>query len=167
MIGGMNMSEKEKNNAQDEKQSHSSIDFQHYLKKVDDLIDQSPIRGLFDEIDKFFHKHGVFSSIGVDIIENGEELIIQASMPGVSKEQIYMDLEGTILTIGLKTDSTTEVQNDQSNYSYKKYSYSQSQRIVKLPYPINATTASASYENGMLVIKGKKLPEYQKQIFLD
>ncbi|WP_158095161.1 Hsp20/alpha crystallin family protein [Gottfriedia luciferensis] len=161
------MSEQDKNNTQDEKQTLSSIDFQHYLKKVDGLIDQSPIRNIFDEIDKFFHKHGVFSSIGVEIIENGADLIIQASMPGVNKEQIYMDLEGTNLTIGLKTDDTTEVLDDQSNYSFKKYSYSQSQRIVKLPFPINAATASATYENGLLVIKGTKLPEYQKQIFLD
>ncbi|WP_179194795.1 Hsp20/alpha crystallin family protein [Bacillus sp. EAC] len=159
------MSEKDKN-TQDEKQS-SSIDFQHYIKKVDELIDQSPIRNIFDEIDKFFHKHGVFSSIGIDMIENGDELVIQASLPGVSKEQIYMDIEGSILTIGLKNDTTQEIQNDQMDYSYKKYSYSQSQRIVKLPFPINATTASAIYENGMLVIKGTKLPEYQKQIFLD
>lgn len=159
------MSEKEKNTP--EEKQNQSVDFQHYLKKVDELIDHSPIRGLFDEIDKFFHKHGVFSSIGVDIIENGDELVIQASLPGVSKEQIYMDIEGTVLTIGLKNDTTQEIKDDQLNYSFKKYSYSQSQRIVKLPFPINATTATASYENGILVIKGQKLPEYQKQIFLD
>lgn len=160
------MSEKEKT-TQDEKQNNSSVDFQHYLKKVDELIDNIPIRSLFDEIDKFFHKHGVFSSIGIEIIENGDELIVQASLPGVSKDQIYMDIEGSILTIGLKNDTSQEVQDDLLNYSFKKYSYGQSQRIVKLPYPINATTATAIYENGMLVIKGKKLPEYQKQIFLD
>lgn len=161
------MSEKDKNSENEKQNLSSSVDFQHYLKKVDEIIENIPIRGLFDEIDKFFHKHGVFSSIGVEIIENGDDLVVRASIPGVNKEQIYMDIEGTTLTIGIKNDSTQEIQNDNMNYTFKKYSYSQSQRIVKLPYPINATTASAVYENGMLVIMGKKMEEYQKQIFLD
>jgi HSP20 family molecular chaperone IbpA len=162
----MSENHKEKE-AQNGKQSNFSLDYQHYMKKVDEFLDQKPIRGLFDEIDKFFHKHGIFSSIGVEIFEHEDNLIVQASLPGVLKEQIYMDIEGSILTIGLKNTTEQELINDKDAYSFKKYSYSQSQRIVKLPYPIDATTATAAYENGLLIIKGKKMKEYQKQIFVD
>lgn len=74
----------------------------------------------------------------VDVIEKGDEIIVVADVPGVSKEEI--DVEATERRLIIRARS-----------SERKY-----YREVELPADVDPTSAKASYRNGILEVRLKK-----------
>src|SRR5689334_5581641 len=70
-----------------------------YLQKIDDYFEKAPFKGFLQEMDSFFHKHNVFQSIPVDLYETATEVVVQAELPGVHKNQIMVDVQDTFIKI--------------------------------------------------------------------
>ena len=75
----------------------------------------------------------------VDIIEEGETVIVLAALPGVNKDDIGLRLTENALTFSV----------DAADFEW----YNE----LKLPARVNPKSARASYKNGVLEIKVKKL----------
>ena len=73
-----------------------------------------------------------------DVFDEKDEIKIYAEMPGVTKEDIKLDLKGDILDISAQSGD-------------KKY-----HKEVLLPAKVKTKTMSSSYKNGILEIKIKK-----------
>jgi HSP20 family protein len=73
-----------------------------------------------------------------DVFDEGEELRIYAEMPGVSPEDIKLDLREDILDISAQTGD-------------RKY-----RKELLLPTKVKADTLSSNYNNGVLEVKVKK-----------
>jgi len=74
----------------------------------------------------------------IDVFDEKDEIKIYAEMPGVTKEDIKLDLKGDILDISAQSGE-------------KKY-----HKEVLLPAKVKTKTMSSSYKNGILEIKIKK-----------
>lgn len=74
----------------------------------------------------------------IDLFDEKEEVRIYAEMPGVSQENIKLDLKGDILDIF--------AQNGDRKYH----------KEVLLPTKVKAETLTSNYKNGILEIKMKK-----------
>ncbi len=75
----------------------------------------------------------------VDVMEHGDEVWVVADLPGVEKDQIKVSSDGKTVTI--------RAEGDKRKY-YKE---------VELPAEVDPSTAKATYKNGVLEIKFKKV----------
>ena len=75
----------------------------------------------------------------VDVIEDGETLVVLAALPGVNKDAIDLRITENCLTVSVDTDDL-EWYNE-----------------FKLPTKVDPKSARASYKNGVLEVKVKKL----------
>lgn len=75
----------------------------------------------------------------VDLIADGNSLVVLAALPGVKKEDIDLRITENCLTLSVDTDDFDW---------YDEY---------KLPTKVNPKTARASYKNGVLEIKMESL----------
>jgi len=74
----------------------------------------------------------------VDVIDEGNSLLVIAELPGVSREDIFIEVKADILE--LKAEAKD-----------RKYS-----KEILLPSPVDADSLKSSYKNGVLEIKLKK-----------
>lgn len=80
----------------------------------------------------------------VDVVEGDKTVSVTAEVPGVSKEDIDLEI----------TDSTVIISVDRDDRKYYKE--------VELPCEVNADSAKASYRNGILDIELKKVKPKKK-----
>lgn len=93
----------------------------------------------------------------MDIKDTGKELIIEAEMPSIPKQNI--DIQLTENSIEICGEMKTEEKEEKEGYYRQERSYSTCYRQTPLPAEIIPGKADATLENGILHIKlPKKVP---------
>jgi HSP20 family protein len=135
-----------------------SRNLKNYLQKVDQFMEKSSVKNLLEEMNAFFHKHSnsIFSSFPIDMYETANELVIKAELPGIRKDQIFIDTHGTHIKISVLHDEIMEEENGVPNFYRKERSSSYSERLVKVPYLVDKKDTRASFQNGVLEIRAPK-----------
>jgi HSP20 family protein len=91
----------------------------------------------------------------VDVIEDDNNLIVKADLPGFQKENINIDMgDYTLDIIAIYQEDPLE---DGSSYIKKERKYDEIRRVIELPVKIKADLAHASFNNGVLQIILPKL----------
>lgn len=85
----------------------------------------------------------------VDIKENEREYIVEAELPGVSREEITVDLKDDRLTIAVERNEQLNVEKE--NYIRRERRYGSLSRTFSVPNIVREN-ASAKFENGILTI---------------
>ena len=101
-------------------------------------------------------------SMELDVYEDGEDLKVKASAPGVKPEDLDVSIKDNVLTIKAEHNSEGEV-NDE-NFLHRERSFGTYQRAVRLPESVNAEEASADYDNGVLTVTLPMLKESQPDV---
>jgi HSP20 family protein len=112
-----------------------------------------PSLGLFEEMANRFFNEPAGSrpwTPAVDIVENEDELVLTADVPGIRMEDIDIKLEDGTLT--LSGSRKFEAENKQGGYHRLERAYGQFQRAFTLPESVDAEKVTASYDNGVLKI---------------
>lgn len=103
----------------------------------------------------------------VDVQKQGNDVIVTADMPGLSKEEIKIDVTGdNVLEISGQKKSEMQ-QKGQQGFLRHERSYMGFYRAIRLPAPVDKTKAKATYNNGVLSITlpmTKKLGERESEI---
>jgi len=117
-------------------------------------------RSLFDEFFrdvspgyfvKPLHGDALPSQIRVDIKENEKAYSVQAEIPGVSKEDIHVSLDGGVVTLSAEIrQQDSQASNDQVLRS-ERY-YGAVSLSFQLPQEIDIGNAKARYDNGVLML---------------
>ncbi|MBP1755211.1 MAG: hsp20 [Firmicutes bacterium] len=105
----------------------------------------------FDRVFHDFFGNGVshFDNFNTDVIDQGDNYLLQAELPGFSKEDIKIDLDKETLTI---TATHKEEKKDQKdNYVRQERSYRSYCRSFHIP-GIKKDDISAAYNNGVLEV---------------
>jgi HSP20 family protein len=87
----------------------------------------------------------------MDIKDTGKELVIEAEMPGIPKENI--DIKLTENSIEICGEMKTEEKGEEEGYYRQERSYSTCYRQMLLPSEVIPQKADATLENGILHIK--------------
>ena len=88
----------------------------------------------------------------VDIHSNGnQELVIQAEMPGLNREDIDLTVENGTLTIRGEKKLEKDIKDEQFHRAER--SYGSFSRTFTLPKTIDAAKVSAEYKNGVLIVR--------------
>ena len=90
------------------------------------------------------------TAIPVNLFQNERELMVVAPMPGVTAEDISVDV-GTDGWLTLRAAMHGEGQ-ERIEYILREWSYGPYERRVELPFGVDATRANLSFGNGVLAV---------------
>ena len=124
------------------------------------ISQQAPIE-LFNVLDDFFHAPArahreIFK---VDVEEKDDGYVIEADLPGASKENIDIEMNEGKLTIGVKYDEVKDESEPEHNYIHKERRHCS---MVRGAYLKDAASEgiTAKLENGVLIVEvPKKSPD--------
>jgi HSP20 family protein len=86
----------------------------------------------------------------VEVTDTDSSIDVTAELPGVSKEDVDVDLENNVLTIrGEKKQQKEE--KEKEHYLFERY-YGSFQRSFSLPAPVDESSVKAEFRNGVLKI---------------
>jgi HSP20 family protein len=100
---------------------------------------------------KPLHGDGLPSHIKVDVKETANELVVEAEIPGASKENINVTIDDNHLTISAEISQLDSQNKDEKVLRTERY-FGLVSRSFKLPSDIDEQSSSARYENGILTL---------------
>jgi HSP20 family protein len=87
----------------------------------------------------------------VDVAETANALVVKAELPGMSPEDVDINLTGNVLT--LKGEKKEEREDKEANWYRVERSYGQFQRAFVLPESIDPEKVTANFDKGVLTIE--------------
>ena len=96
-------------------------------------------------------------SPSVDIYENKEQIVFEAELPGMKREDFDVSVENNVIT--LRGERHFEKKDDTDNYHRVERAYGSFTRSFTLPNSVTAEGASADYSNGVLRVTLPKREE--------
>jgi HSP20 family protein len=98
----------------------------------------------------------------MNVSETDNELRVSLELPGVTEEDIDINLESDVLTIRGEKKLEEERGGGKENYHFVERSYGSFQRSLRLPFQANPDEVRASFENGVLTITVPKTAQQQR-----
>jgi HSP20 family protein len=92
----------------------------------------------------------------VDVIDNVDSIEIIAEIPGLSKDEVSVEIEDNLLIISGQKTKTVD-SNDKRTYIRKELKHSSFKRTFALSDLFDKDTPEAKFENGLLTVKVKKV----------
>jgi HSP20 family protein len=93
-------------------------------------------------------------ALPLDVSTTNDELVIQATLPGVKPEDVDITIENGTLTI--RGETTSERNEGEGDYLVREIRRGTFSRSVSLPNGLEPDKASASFDNGMLTLRVPK-----------
>ena len=87
----------------------------------------------------------------VDIRQNGEDLVVEAELPGLSREDVEITVEDNVLTIASERKGETEDQNE--GYHVRERWHGAFSRSFQLPTTADGEKVTAKLDNGVLTLR--------------
>lgn len=130
-----------------------------------EIIGYNPFHAI-DEFEKRmfrepFTPYNVASKAGIfktDIKEEDGKYVLEADLPGFSKDDIKLDVDNEILTISAQRHSEHEDKDKAGNYIRCERSYGSYSRSFDVS-TIDSEKITASYDNGVLTLDMPKKEE--------
>jgi len=113
------------------------------------------------------HGDALPERIKVDVKENGNAYTVQAEIPGVKKEDIHVDVEGSVVTVRAEIRQQDEQVKDNQVLHTERY-YGEVARSLQLPAEVDQQAAVAKYDNGVLTLTlPKKLQKSAQRLTIN
>src|SRR5215470_10530856 len=96
-------------------------------------------------------------SPNVDIFENKEQIVLEAELPGMNREDFDLSIENNVIT--LRGERRFEKKEDTDNYHRVERAYGSFTRSFTLPNTVTGEGATADYRNGVLRVTIPKREE--------
>jgi len=100
-------------------------------------------------------------SLSVDILTEGDDVVVKAELPGMQKEDI--DISLTEDTITISGEKKKEKKVEKKDYYRLERSYGSFKRSFSLPAEVQTEKASAKFKDGVLEIRMPKTEEAKKK----
>ncbi len=96
-------------------------------------------------------------SPSVDIYESENEIVLEAELPGMKREDFELSIENNVIT--LKGERNFEKKDEGDNFHRVERSYGTFTRSFSLPRTVSAEETSADFKNGILRVSLPKKEE--------
>lgn len=96
-------------------------------------------------------------SPNVDIYENKDQIVLEAELPGMSREDFDLTVENNVIT--LRGERHFEKKDEADNYHRVERAYGTFIRSFTLPQSVSSEAATAEYQNGVLRVTLPKREE--------
>ena len=98
-------------------------------------------------------------AIPLDVVKGGDNILVQASMPGVNPSDLSVTIENDVLTIRGQTSVDSERQ--EGSYLMRERHTGSFHRSLRLPDTLDVDKADTRYDHGVLTISFPKLEAKQ------
>jgi len=117
---------------------------------------------LFTELDRFLDNSWGILPVGdrtprvsafipaVDFLENDDNYVVKAELPGLQKQDIAVSLQDDILTISGERKEEKTSKEDSPKYT-ERY-YGRFERTINLPSTVDSEKVKADYADGVLTV---------------
>lgn len=141
-------------------------------------MNRFPIRSnLFDDLFRdaapgFFvrplHGEALPERIRLDVKESEQAYTVLAELPGVAKDDIHVDIDGSLVTLRAEVKQH-DAQRDGERLVRSERYYGSVARSIQLPVDVDEAEASAKYDNGVLTLNlpKRRAPVGQKRVRID
>jgi HSP20 family protein len=97
----------------------------------------------------------------MDVYEKDNQLIVETELPGMKKEDVQVDLEGSDLVIHGESRQQREIKDE--DYYRTERSYGSFHRRIPLPFEVDPSQIQASMNNGILEVRIPKPAETRSE----
>jgi len=127
-----------------------------FIKSVNDEI-SSILNRNFDSFfpEYIFNEETDKYAMPVEIHEKDKEYNVRAELPGVTKEDLDIDIDKNHLTINAHREE--ELKEDTKGFRKSEFKYGEFSRTVYFPQEIDVENTKAKLDNGILAIDAPKL----------
>lgn len=98
----------------------------------------------------------------VDVIDQGDSIVVKADLPGFLKENIQIDVGDYVLEVTAHFEE--EDLEEWATYIKRERKYSEVKRVIDLPSKIRVDYVTAEFENGILQITLPKLGKTEVKV---
>ena len=120
------------------------------------LIRYEPLVGQLDGLFNEFFRPAYATAqrdepapIRFDVRETPEAYVVSAELPGVKKEDISVEIEGSEVTLAAETRRETGAQDGEKWLRTERY-FGKAARRFALPQEVDEAKAAAKFDNGLL-----------------
>ncbi|MGG4264171.1 Hsp20/alpha crystallin family protein [Peribacillus simplex] len=128
--------------------------FTHFINKMDRMFSERPPKGMLQSLDNFFGSTKE-RSFPVDVHETNSEYTLTATLPGISRSQISIDVLTHAVTISAKHH--VDRQYKTKGMFQKEVSDGTFSRTISFPKPIDETKVTARHRDGILTLHLPKI----------
>jgi HSP20 family protein len=96
-------------------------------------------------------------SVALDVVENDDEYLVKASLPGIDPEDLDITFDDNRLTI--KGEVKDEKDVEDTRYHLRERRYGSFTRSIKMPSGIKSDEIEARYDKGVLELHLPKIEE--------
>jgi len=86
----------------------------------------------------------------VDVLEREGQLVIRADLPGLTKDDVKVDVTDDLITI--QGERKHHKKEEREGYCYSECTYGSFYRTIPLPAGAEASKATAKFQNGVLEV---------------
>jgi len=87
----------------------------------------------------------------IDVFERDGKLVVRADLPGLTREDVNVEVRDDELVISGERRSESE--REEGSYYVREASYGKFHRSIPLPEGVRPDTASATFDNGVLTVE--------------
>ena len=95
--------------------------------------------------------------LALDVVENKDEFVVKASLPGINPDDLEITYTDNVLTIKGETKEDNNVKDEQ--YHLRERRYGVFSRSISLPTQVKSDAIAANYDAGVLTLKLPKVEE--------
>ena len=95
----------------------------------------------------------------VNVVESSEELVLTAEVPGMTRDDIDIELKNNVITISGETMHDVNQGDDERRYHVWERRFGSFQRSFTLPRTVLPEDIVAEYIDGILTVRVPKVPE--------
>jgi len=95
----------------------------------------------------------------MDLVETDDQFVLKADLPGLTDEDVHIDVEGDVLTVS--GERRAEHEEKREGYVRVERSFGAFRRSLTLPEGVDPEAVSASFDRGVLEVRIPK-PEQRK-----
>ena len=137
--------------------------FSDLERMFEDWFDDFGSRPLSRMWPRFARLRGIsLEAPALDVYEQKDDVIVKAEIPGLTKEEIDISLDGNTLTIKGEKKKEEEVKDE--DYYRCERTYGAFSRSIELPVTVQTDKVNASFKNGVLEIRLPKTEEAKKSV---
>jgi HSP20 family protein len=93
----------------------------------------------------------------MDLVETDDHFVLKADLPGLSEEDVHIDVEDDVLTVSGERNAEHEEKGE--GYVRVERSYGSFRRSLTLPEGVEAEAVTASFDRGVLEVRIPKREE--------
>jgi HSP20 family protein len=97
----------------------------------------------------------------VDLYEEKDQVVVKAEVPGLSKDELEVNLTDSTLTIRGEKKTQEDVRDE--DYQYRERSHGAFSRSIELPAQVKTDQVTASFKDGILEVRLPKTEDAKRK----